>query len=97
MSGALVRAASTALVRRTYEAYGDRLMIIGVGGVLSVEDAYDKIVNGAQYVGLITGLIFNGPSFIEDVNRGLVKLLKRDGFTHISQAVGSAVKLTNKR
>ncbi len=92
LSGAPVRALSTALVRQTYEAYGDRLMIVGVGGVLSAEDAYEKIVNGAQYVGLITGLIFNGPSFIEDVNRGLVKLMRKDGFTHISQAVGSAVK-----
>ena len=92
LSGAPVRALSTALVRKTYENYGDQLMIIGVGGVLSVEDAYEKIVNGASYVGLITGLIFNGPSFVEDVNRGLVRLLKRDGFTHLSQAIGSAVK-----
>ncbi|HBO64460.1 TPA: dihydroorotate dehydrogenase (quinone), partial [Candidatus Saccharibacteria bacterium] len=60
--------------------------------VLSAEDAYEKIRAGATFVGLVTGLIFNGPQFVEEVNSGLVALLRRDGFTHISQAVGADVK-----
>ena len=50
-----------------------------------------KLFNGASYVELVTGLILNGPGIIEDINAGLQKLLRRDGFTHISQAVGSSV------
>ena len=92
LSGAPTRAKSTELVRKTYKAYGDKLIIIGVGGVLSAEDAYEKIRAGATFVGLVTGLIFNGPQFVEEVNSGLVALLRRDGFTHISQAVGADVK-----
>lgn len=91
LSGAPVRDLSTALIRKTYQAYGDKLIIFGVGGILSVEDAYEKITNGASYIETITGLIFNGPGFVEELNGGIAKLLKRDGFTHLSQAVGSAL------
>lgn len=91
LSGAPTRGLSTALIRKTYQSYGDKLTIIGVGGIFTAEDAYEKITNGATYVELITGLIFNGPGVVEDINKGLVRLLKQDGFTHISEAVGSAV------
>lgn len=91
LSGAPVRDLSTALIRRTYETYGDRLTIFGVGGVFTAEDAYEKICNGARYVELATGLILYGPGVVEEINSGLQKLLRRDGFTHVSQAVGSAV------
>ena len=92
LSGAPARNISTDLVRRTYKEYGDRLTIFGVGGVFTAEDAYEKIVNGASYVELVTGLIQNGPGVAEEINAGLQRLLKQDGFTHVSQAVGSAVQ-----
>jgi dihydroorotate dehydrogenase len=59
-----------------------------VGGIFSAEDAYAKIRLGASLVQLITGMIFEGPQLIGEINRGLVRLLKRDGFSHISEAVG---------
>lgn len=86
-SGTPVRARSTDLVRKIYKSHGKDLIIIGVGGVMSAEDAYEKIKAGATFVELITGLIMRGP-FIEEVNSGLVRLLKADGYTHISDAVG---------
>ena len=88
LSGAPLRERSTELVAKTYRAYGDKLVIIGVGGVMSAEDAYDKIKAGATFVALVTGLIMKGP-LVEEINSGLVKLLKADGYTHISQAVGT--------
>ena len=91
LSGAPVRALSTALIRQTYQSYGDRLTIFGVGGIFTAEDAYEKICNGAQYVEIATGLILSGPGIVEEINSGLQKLLQRDGFTHVSQAVGSAI------
>lgn len=90
LSGAPTRKKSTELVFNTYKEYGDRFVIVGVGGILSPEDAYEKIKAGASFVELITGLILNGPQFVEEVNDGLVKLLRQDGFTHISEAVGAA-------
>ncbi len=90
LSGAPTREKSTELVAKTYQEYGDSFVIVGVGGILSAEDAYEKITAGATFVELITGIIMNGPQFVEEVNSGLVELLKRDGFTHISEAIGAA-------
>lgn len=80
---------SNELISHTYRAFGTRFVIIGVGGIFSAEDAYEKIKRGATLVQLITGMIFEGPQLIGDINRGLVKLLKKDGFKNISEAVGS--------
>lgn len=76
------------LIKRTYKKYGDRFVIIGVGGIFSAENAYTKIRLGASLVELITGMIFEGPQLIGEINLGLVKLLKRDGLTNINQAIG---------
>ena len=95
LSGAPTRDISTELIRRTYETHGDRLVIIGVGGVFSASDAYEKIKAGASLVGLITGLIFEGPQLVGEINVGLEKLLKKDGHASIADAVGSDV--TQKR
>lgn len=83
---------SNALIRETYKRYGDKLTIIGVGGIFSADDAYEKIQNGASLVALITGMIFEGPQLIGDINDGLHKRLQEDGFTSLTEAVGSAVK-----
>ena len=89
LSGKPVLDASNRLIKQTYQAYGDRFVISGVGGVFSAEDAYEKIQLGASVVQLVTGMIFQGPQLVGQINRGLVELLKADGFSHISQAVGS--------
>ncbi len=75
-----------------YRKCGDRYTIIGCGGVFSAEDAYEKIKQGASLVQLITGMIFEGPQMIGEINKGLVKLLKRDGYKSISDAIGKAHK-----
>lgn len=88
LSGAPARAVTTELIRYTYKKYGKKLVIIGVGGVFTAEDAYEKIKAGASLVALITGLIFEGPSAPGQINHDLVKLLKADGYAHIHDAIG---------
>jgi dihydroorotate dehydrogenase (fumarate)/dihydroorotate dehydrogenase len=66
----------------------ERYKIIGIGGVFTAEDAYQKIRLGASLVQLLTALIYRGPGVIRSINRGLVELLKRDGFDHVGQAIG---------
>jgi len=56
--------------------------------VFSAEDAYRKIKLGASLIELMTGMIYEGPQLISDINLGLVKLLKKDGYKNISEAVG---------
>jgi len=62
-----------------------------VGGIFSAEDAYYKIKQGASLVSLITGMIFQGPQLIGEINKGLVELMKKDGYRNISQAVGKDI------
>ena len=81
---------SNALIAHLYQKVSGRYVIIGCGGIFSAEDAYEKIRQGASLVQLITGMIFEGPQLIGEINLGLVKLLQRDGFENVSRAVGSA-------
>lgn len=63
--------------------------LIGVGGVGSPQQAYNKICAGASAVQLYTALVFGGLSLVDDIVKGLDQLLERDGFTSVSEAVGS--------
>lgn len=89
ISGKPVADRSNALISHLYKTKGKRYCIIGVGGIFTAEDAYEKIRRGASLVQLITGMIYEGPQLIGEINRGLVALLKRDGFRHIHEAVGT--------
>ena len=90
ISGKPTEKLSNELIGKTYRNYSDKLKIIGVGGIFSAEDAYQKIKLGASLVQLITGMIFNGPQLIGDINCGLARLLKKDGYKNISEAIGTS-------
>lgn len=79
---------SNELIALAYKKYGNKLVIIGCGGIFSAEDAYKKIKLGASLVQLITGMIFQGPQLISQINLELIDLLKKDGFKNIKEAVG---------
>jgi len=88
-SGKPTEKRSNELIRLAYARFGKKLTIIGCGGVFSAEDAYRKIRLGASLVELITGLVYMGPQLPAEINAGLLTLLKKDGFSHISEAVGA--------
>ena len=98
---------SNELIKLTYKKYKNKLIVIGCGGVFSGQDAYEKIKLGASLIQLITGMIFQGPQLISQINLELEELLEKDGFLNIRQAVGTDVpdfnvidfnsKLTMKR
>ncbi len=87
MSGKPIRQKSTDYIRHIHHRL-PTLPIVGVGGIFSAEDAYEKIKAGASLVQVYTGLIYEGPGIVKNINRGLVKLLQQDGFKNISEAVG---------
>lgn len=87
-SGKPTAAHADELIAFVYKKYKSRLIIIGVGGVFNAEDAYKKIRSGATLVQLITGMVYQGPQLIGEINKGLVALLERDGYSSISQAIG---------
>lgn len=79
---------SNELIKLAYKNFGRRLVIIGCGGIFSARDAYKKIRLGASLVQLITGMIYQGPMLVAQINLELVELLNKNGFKNISQAIG---------
>lgn len=88
-SGKPCYARSNELISLTYKKYGTKLVIIGVGGVFTAHDAYEKIRRGASLVMLITGMIFEGPQVIGKINKDLAGLIAADGYDNVSSSVGS--------
>lgn len=89
ISGALVREKSYELFKAIGKELHDKTTLIAVGGIETAEDAYRRIKAGASLVQVYSMLIYNGPNMIKEINEGLSKLLKADGYTHISQAIGA--------
>jgi len=82
---------SNELIQLAYKNYKGRFVIIGCGGIFNAQDAYRKIKLGASLVQLVTGMIYNGPTLISRINFELVELLHKDGYKHISEAVGTGL------
>ncbi|MFC6735127.1 quinone-dependent dihydroorotate dehydrogenase, partial [Halolamina salina] len=87
LSGDPIEERSTGLVG--FVAERTDVPVVGVGGVSDAEGAYRKIRAGADVVQLYTGLVYEGPSLAREINEGLLDLLERDGFDHVSEAVGA--------
>jgi dihydroorotate dehydrogenase len=87
ISGKVIEEFSDNLIKYIYSKTKGEFVIVGCGGIFSAEDAYRKIRLGASLLQLITGMIFEGPQLIGEINLGLAKLLKKDGFKNITEAV----------
>lgn len=93
VSGDPVRERSTEVIRILAKKCLDkdakpRFLIIGVGGIRSAQHAYEKIRAGASLVQVYTGMVYEGPGLAAQINKGLVKLMERDGFSSITEVVG---------
>lgn len=82
---------SNELIKLAYKKYKKRFVIIGCGGVFNAKDAWEKITSGATLVQMITGLVFEGPQVVAEINHGLAKMVKENGFKNISEAIGTKV------
>ncbi len=89
LSGAPLFEKSTRVLAQLSRLTAGKLPLIGVGGIGSAEQAYEKIRAGASAVQLYTAMVFGGLSLAADVARGLDALLARDGFTSVAEAVGT--------
>ncbi|OOY19514.1 dihydroorotate dehydrogenase (quinone) [Thioclava sp. DLFJ5-1] len=89
LSGAPLFEKSTRVLAQLSQHTAGALPLIGVGGVGSAEQAYEKIRAGASAVQLYTAMVFAGLSLAADIARGLDALLERDGFASVSEAIGT--------
>lgn len=89
LSGAPLFEKSTRVLAQLSQSCGPDIPLIGVGGVSTAEQAYEKIRTGASAVQLYTALVYGGLSMVADIAKGLDALLERDGYANVSDAVGS--------
>lgn len=97
LSGQLLKDKSCAALRDFYALTEGRLPLIGVGGIASAEDAWQRICAGASLLQVYTGLVYEGPALVTKILRGLSARLRAEGMTNIMQAVGSDVILTPRK
>jgi dihydroorotate dehydrogenase len=91
ISGAPLRQLSTEIIKFIWRETQGQLPIIGVGGIFTAEDAWDKITAGASLVQVYTGLVYEGPWMMKRTLKGLLQKLDDKGLNSISEAVGLAV------
>ena len=89
LSGAPLRDLAQQRLRDFRSATGGEIALVGVGGIASAEDAWARIRAGASLVQLYSAMVYEGPGLAKRIVRGLERLMARDGFASIAEAVGS--------
>jgi len=89
ISGKILQEKSYTLFKAIAKELYGKTLLISVGGIDSAQEAYRRIKAGATLVQLYSSLIYHGPKLLKEINEGLVELLKADGYTHISEAIGA--------
>ena len=92
ISGQPVRDRSLEVINLIWQTTQGNLPIIGVGGIFTADDAWQKITAGAAIVQVYTGLIYEGPMIVKQILQGLVAKLEANGLENIQQAIGLAHK-----
>ena len=88
MSGKPLQELSTDFISMVYGMTEGKIPIVGVGGIMNAEDAWEKIISGASLLQAYSGFVFEGPSLSKSIVNGLSKKLKENGLSTIQEAVG---------
>jgi dihydroorotate dehydrogenase len=91
LSGPVLRDRSLALLRRLRRRVGDRLVLVSVGGVQTADDVWERIAHGATVVQVYTALVYDGPSLVKTILRGLRKKLDRSPYRSLHELRGTSV------
>ena len=82
---------STLILKKMFSLTNGQILLIGVGGVSSGSECYEKIKSGASLIQLYTALTYQGPKIIDKILNDLINLLKSDGYKNIKEAIGKDV------
>ena len=91
LSGKPIQEISNKIIFKFYKLLGNKIKIIGVGGVDSGQAAFEKIISGASLVQLYTGMVFRGPGIASKISSELIDILKNKGFKNVSEAIGTKI------
>lgn len=89
LSGAPLRELALQRVRDFRKATGGEIPLVGVGGIATAEHAWERIRAGASLVQIYSAMVYEGPGLGARIARGIERLMRRDGFASLAEAVGS--------
>ena len=92
MSGEPLNHLSTEFIKRIYQFSNGEWPIIGVGGIMNADDAWEKITAGATLIQAYSGFVFEGAGLTKSIVNGLIKKLNQHGLSSIEEAVGLSHK-----
>ncbi len=92
VSGSPIAGRSNEVIASVFKYSKGKLPIIGVGGIFTPEDAFEKLAAGASLLQAYTGFVYSGPAFAQTINNGVARILKDRGFTSLDEVVGSGVR-----
>ncbi|GAA1907881.1 quinone-dependent dihydroorotate dehydrogenase [Streptantibioticus ferralitis] len=92
LSGAPLKARSLQVLRRLYARVGDRITLVGVGGIETADDAWERILAGASLIQGYSAFIYQGPFWCRAIHKGLAARLSASPYATLADAVGAAVR-----
>ncbi len=95
ISGAVLADKSYELFKEIAQELFGKTILISVGGIADANEAYRRLKAGASLVQSYSGLIFEGPSMVKNINEGLMELMKKDGYNNIQEVIGTDLKAKN--
>jgi dihydroorotate dehydrogenase len=94
LSGAPLKERSLEVLRRLYARVGDRITLVGVGGIENAEDAWQRILAGATLVQGYSAFVYEGPFYARAIHKGLAARLRTSPYATLADAVGADVRKT---
>ncbi len=94
LSGAPLKERAVEVLQILRGIVGSRIALVSVGGIETVEDAWQRIVSGASLIQIYSALVYEGPGLPSRLARGLALKLKQNGFSSLQEAVGSSTAST---
>ncbi|MGV9454195.1 quinone-dependent dihydroorotate dehydrogenase [Streptomyces sp. NPDC003635] len=92
LSGAPLKERSLEVLRRLYARVGDRITLVGVGGIENAEDAWQRILAGATLVQGYSAFVYEGPFWCRAIHKGLAARLRTSPYATLADAVGADVR-----
>ncbi len=89
ISGAVLKEKSFEIFEAVAKELYGKSTLISVGGIDSAQEVYKRIKAGASLVQILSGIVFHGPDMLMNINRELIELLRSEGYSNITEAIGA--------
>jgi dihydroorotate dehydrogenase len=89
LSGAPLKPLALSALRRVRAASGSEMTLIAAGGIATADDAFERIRAGASLVQLYSAMVYRGPGIAARIAEDLARIVKREGFANIAEAVAT--------